>query len=198
MKTLEDLRDFYNTTLLTDLKVLEQQRQKITLKLTYILAVMLCILGVCFLFLQGNINAAPLFILIPAILCFLIGALLYTLLTRNYVARFKTLVIQRIIHFIDENLNYDANNFIDSSTFVSSKIFNTKPNCYKGDDLVWGKVGATEIKFSEINAEYESGSGKDRHRYTIFKGLFFIGDFNKHFTSRAVVLPDTAEKLFGH
>jgi hypothetical protein len=79
-----------------------------------------------------------------------------------------------------------------------SKIFTTKPNRYKGDDLVWGKTGATTIKFSEIHAVHESGSGKNRHRHTVFKGLFFIGDFNKDFTTQTVVLPDTAEKLFGY
>ena len=57
--------------------------------------------------------------------------------------------------------------------------------------------GATRIKFSEVHAEHESGSGKNRRRYTIFKGLFFIGDFNKDFAGQTVVLPDTAEKLFG-
>jgi hypothetical protein len=119
-------------------------------------------------------------------------------MTRGYVARFKSLVIQRIVKFIHENLNYNANGCIDKTTFVSSKIFTTRPNRYKGDDLVWGKTGATQIKFSEIKAEHESGSGKNKRRYTIFKGLFFIGDFNKHFSCETVVLPDTAEKLFGH
>jgi hypothetical protein len=197
LKTLEELKDFYNTTLLADLKVLEQQRRKITFKLTCIFVAILCILGVCFLISRGNFNTIPAVVFIPVILCLLIGIVLYKLLTRDYVAGFKTLVIQRIVHFIDENLNYDSDNFIDSSTFISSKIFNTEPNRYEGDDLVWGKIGATEIQFSEIHAEHVSGSGKKRRRYTIFKGLFFIGDFNKHFTSQTVVLPDTAEKLFG-
>ncbi len=195
MRTLGELKDFYNTTLLADLKVLEQQRKKIVLRLFCIAAIILCILGVCLLIFRRIIGHAILF---PAIICILIGVVLCHFLTKGYVSRFKTLVIQKIVHFIDENLNYDADECIDKSTFVSSKIFNTKPNRYKGDDLVWGKISATEIKFSEIHAEYESGSGKDRHRHTIFKGLFFIGDFNKHFTSRTVVLPDTAEKLFGH
>jgi len=119
-------------------------------------------------------------------------------MTKGYVARFKSLVIRKIVRFIDENLNYNADECIDKTTFMLSKIFTTKPNRYKGDDLVWGKTGATKIKFSEIKAEHESGSGKNRRRYTIFKGLFFIGDFNKHFTCETVVLPDTAEKLFGH
>ncbi len=45
--------------------------------------------------------------------------------------------------------------------------------------------------------QYESGSGKNRSCRTVFRGLFFIGDFNKHFTCKTVVLTDTAESLFG-
>lgn len=198
MKTLEDLREFYNTTLLADLKTLEQERKKIVFKLTCIIVTILCILGVCFLFWRVNLNAILVALFIPAVLCLIIGVVLCNFLTRGYVAKFKSLVIERIVHFIDENLNYDADECIDKSTFMLSKIFTTKPNRYKGDDLVWGKVGATKIKFSEIHAEHESGSGKNRRRHTVFKGLFFIGDFNKHFTTQTVVLPDTAEKLFGY
>lgn len=198
MKTLEDLREFYNTTLLADLKTLEQERKKIVFKLTCIIVTILCILGVCFLFWRVNLNAILVALFIPAVLCLIIGVVLCNFLTRGYVAKFKSLVIERIVHFIDENLNYDADECIDKSTFMLSKIFTTKPNRYKGDDLVWGKVGATKIKFSEIHAEHESGSGKNRRRHTVFKGLFFIGDFNKDFTTQTVVLPDTAEKLFGY
>ncbi|MDF1575544.1 MAG: DUF3137 domain-containing protein [Bacteroidales bacterium] len=44
-----------------------------------------------------------------------------------------------------------------------------------------------------------SGSGsKQKKQYTtIFKGLFFVADFNKHFYGHTLVLPDTAEKMLG-
>jgi len=198
VKTLEELREFYNSTLLADLEGLEQERKKIIQKLTYLIVVIVCVVGICFFFWVGSSKTNPLVIFIPLVLCLIIGGFLCKLLMRGYVAQFKSLVIERIVHFIDENLNYAAHDCIDKSTFMLSKIFSTKPNRYKGDDLVWGKTGATTIKFSEIHAEHESGSGKNRRRYTVFKGLFFVGDFNKHFTTQTVVLPDTAEKLFGH
>ena len=181
MKTLEEFTNFYKTTLLADLKSLEQERRKIVSKLTFVIVAILCILGVCLLILKASLRVAPPFIFIPVILFIILGAVICYFMTRGYVARFKSLVIQRIVHFIDENLNYDADGYVDKTTFVLSKIFTTKPNRYKGDDLVWGKTGATEIKFSEIKAEHESGSGKNRRRYTIFKGLFFIGDFTVDF-----------------
>ena len=197
MKTLEDFTNFYKTALLTDLKILEQERRKITFKLTCVIVAILCIVGICLLIWRAT-NAIIPALIAPAVLCVITSVVVCYFMTRGYVARFKSLIIRKIVCFIDENLNYDADECIDKTTFMLSKIFTTKPNRYKGDDLVWGKTGATEIKFSEIKAEHESGSGKNRRRYTIFKGLFFIGDFNKHFTCETIVLPDTAEKLFGH
>jgi len=198
VKTLEDLRDFYNTTLLADLQNLEQKRKKLVQKLIYLIITIVCVVGICFFLWLRNFNTSIAVIFVPLVLCSIIGGFLCKLFTRGYVAQFKSLVIQRIVHFIDENLSYAANDCIDKSTFMLSQIFTTKPNRYKGDDLVWGKTGATKIKFSEIHAVHESGSGKNRRRHTVFKGLFFIGDFNKDFTTQTVVLPDTAEKLFGY
>jgi hypothetical protein len=198
VKTLEEFTTFYHTTLIYDLKELEKERRKIITRLIYILTAILCVFGICLLITVTSAEEATPFVFILTILSIIVYAIISYFMTRGYIARFKSFVIRRIVKFIDENLNYDAKDCIDKTTFMSSKIFTTKPNRYKGDDLVWGKTGTTEIKFSEINAEYESGSGKNRHRYVIFKGLFFIGDFNKHFTGETVVLPDTAEKLFGH
>ena len=57
------------------------------------------------------------------------------------------------------------------------------------------------VEFSEVVARHKttSGTGSKRqtHYTTIFKGIFFVADFNKHFKTHTIVLPDTAEKLFG-
>lgn len=198
VKTLEDLKHFYNTTLLADLKGLEQERKKVAQKLFYVIIAIVCVMGISFFLWLRSFNTNIAVIIVPVVLCVIIGVFSCKILTRGYVATFKTLVIEKMVHFIDENLSYAAGSCIPKSTFMLSKIFTTKPNRYKGDDLVSGKIGATKIRFSEIHAEHESGSGKNRRRYTVFKGLFFIGDFNKDFTARTVVLPDTAEKLFGY
>jgi hypothetical protein len=130
-----------------------------------------------------------------------IGGALFTFIahlgSKGYVREFKDTIIRKIVKFLDENLDYFPHRCIPRSTFMASQIFKTKPNRYKGDDYVCGRAGDTQIEFSELNAEYESGSGKNKSRRTVFKGLFFIGDFNKHFTCQTIVLPDTAENLFG-
>jgi len=196
MKTIADLKQFYDTTLLPDLRVLEQQRRDIVRKVMTVIVVMVVVIGlagVAFFSMSNN----GLAIIIPAVLCIMIGGGVCKYYTRDYVTDFKSRVIERIVHFIDDNLSYEPKRCIDRSTFMLSKIFTTKPNRYKGDDLVSGRIGETLIQFSELNAVHETGSGKDKHRTTVFRGIFFIGDFNKHFVGQTVVLPDTAQKLFG-
>jgi hypothetical protein len=129
------------------------------------------------------------------------GRFVYRFLVSEYVFQFKTSVIGKIVAFIDPKLEYWPKGHIEQTQFVASSIFARTPDRLRGDDHVKGVVGATSIEFSEIHAEYKtesrSGRGRKQQWHTIFKGLFFIADFNKHFSGRTMVLPDTAEKLFG-
>jgi hypothetical protein len=195
MKTIEELKTFYNDTLSNDLQALEQQRKAILQKIA-IVGIIMAIVLFAGLIIAAQSGAFPviIFILFAAIIIF---GIIARILSRDYVVKFKSNIIGRIVKFIDPNLSYIQNGKIEKETFMDSDIFKTKPNQYEGDDYVRGTIGKTPIEFSEIDAEYESGSGKDKRTVTVFKGLFFIADFNKHFTCKTVVLPDTAESLFG-
>ncbi len=189
MKTEKELMDFYYSVLMPDINVLENERKEILKKFAMI-----------------SVAAIGLIALLIVLKCWWwvptlaalawIGA--YFLLTEDYVKKFKDKIIHKIIHFIDEGLNYIKEGFVPRANFLECCIFKHKPDRYAGDDFVSGRVGSTNIAFSEIHAEYVTGHGRNRTWHTIFKGLFFVGDFNKHFTGRTVVLPDTAERIFGH
>jgi hypothetical protein len=196
MRTLQEMKDYWETDLLADIEVLEQKRKKVVQKLTFLGIVFLCVIVVSFFVIVKN-GADFSIIMFPVVISILIGIFAFKFISRGYVSEFKILVIERIIHFFDENLSYDRKGLIPKSIFMLSRIFRTTPNQYSGDDHVSGKVGATKIQFSELNAVHESGSGKNRSRTVVFKGLFFVGDFNKNFTCSVVVLPDIAEKLLG-
>ena len=127
----------------------------------------------------------------------IIGMIIFHCISRGYKREFKQRIIGRIVQFLDPGLYYQAYGFIDKNTFKASKLFKESINRYKGEDLVYGRTNKTDMMFSELHAEHESGSGKDKTWHTIFKGLFFIADFNKNFRGQTVVLPDSAEKLFG-
>lgn len=179
-----------------DLQVLEQNRKSLISK-TIIIIIVAAIAGLFFVSMISNSRNICGAFAIPLIIIAAVGGFVYFYFYREFAYSFKSQVIEKLVNFIDENLQYRPHDKIPQSTFMLSKIFTTEPNRYSGDDLVFGKVGDTAIKFSELDAEYESGSGKDRHVETVFKGLFFIADFNKDFTCTTVILPDTAEKLFG-
>ena len=197
MKTLEELENFYKTNLLPELFELEQRRKKLLKKYFTIVFAVLSIAAALVLVLITSFNLSIDIIFVFIILCAVILTVICVYIMKGYVKDFKILVIDQIVRFIDENLIYYQSRFIPKSVFVASQIFKTKPNRYKGDDYVTGKIGDTKIDFSEIDAKYESGSGKNRNVKTVFKGLFFIADFNKNFKGQTIVLPDSAEKLFG-
>jgi hypothetical protein len=198
MKSDKELWEFYKAELVKDLQVLEQQRKGIVNKLTVMIVIMLCLALVAVLFLSMNFGFNPAFIIAPVIICGIIAAGLYKFITSGYRVDFKYTVIERIVRFIDEALVYNSSLYIPETVYMMSEIFKKRPDRYRGDDLVKGKLGKTEVEFSEIHSEYKTRDKHGTHWHTIFKGLFFIGDFNKHFTCKMVVLPDRAERMFGH
>jgi hypothetical protein len=73
---------------------------------------------------------------------------------------------------------------------------------YHSEDYVSGSVGKTKVEFSEVHSEYKTeyhDSKGHRHEvwHDIFRGVFFVADFNKEFKGLTLVLPDTAQKMFG-
>ena len=202
MKTLNDLRKFYEVELQGDLRELEGQRKQILQKLLYVGAGVVGVLAVVLIFMREAVSEQPMILLFPVVIGLIIMGIALKVLTKDYVIKFKNRIIERIVKFIDTSLHYSSYDCIPESIFMACEIFKQRPDRYKGDDLVQGKIEKTEIQFSEIHAEYKTESrdskGKRQtHWHTIFKGLFFMGDFNKHFKGRTVVLPDTAEKLLG-
>ena len=197
MKTLEQLKEFYDSDLRADIEALEEKRKKVLQKIYLVGSFLLCGIFVGAILQMKSPEVGIGVIVASVIITVAIGYFITIGSGRGYVHEFKVYIIAKIVNFIDGNLSYNPMKHIPKSTFMLSQIFKTKPNQYDGDDYVSGKIGQTKLEFCELDAEYESGSGKNRHTTTVFKGLFFIGDFNKHFASQTVVLPDKTEKFLG-
>lgn len=197
MKSIQELYKFYREELMQDIEVLEEQRKALANKVFTVLAVIAAIAFVIagLIMMYSHDKGQVMF---PAIGGIVIGGIVYTFMIKGYACEFKEKVIKRLVGFIDPNLKYNANGCIDERTYMNSDIFRKRPDRYHGDDLVSGTLDKTQIKFSEVHSQYETRD-KDGHRHyhTIFKGLLFVGDFNKHFKGRTYVLPDFAEKSFG-
>jgi Protein of unknown function (DUF3137) len=116
---------------------------------------------------------------------------------RDFKSRFKAEVVNRIVKFIDESLTYDPTGGIARSEFEQSTIFDWAGHRYLSEDLVSGKIGQTSVRFSEVHTQRkhemggdDDGGGKFHRWVTLFKGVIFIADFNKHFKGRTMVLTD--------
>lgn len=200
-RTESDFAHFYATGLANELKELDEQRKTVLKKVMILLAVVGGILAVAIATALAY-HLPPGFIMVSIFFGFGAGSFLYKFLIRGYVHEFKLRVIKKIVEFIDPGLVYSPKGHISKVEFNSSRIFQRYPDRLTGDDMVEGRIGMTDVKFSEVHAEYKVHTsyrhGRRQKRYhTIFKGLFFMADFNKTFYGKTVVLPDTAEKLFG-
>ncbi|MBK1878820.1 DUF3137 domain-containing protein [Pelagicoccus mobilis] len=130
-----------------------------------------------------------------------IAGIVFASITGPFKRAFKQEVVGAVVSAYDDSFVYGAGSGVRKSTFKASELFQKGIDRYRVEDHVRGKLDKTEFEFSELHAEYKttSGSGKNRKTswHTIFKGVFFVADFNKDFSSRTIVLPDTAEKMFG-
>jgi hypothetical protein len=101
---------------------------------------------------------------------------------------------------LDEG-RYEPDGGIAEEEYLASGLF-PKSDEYRTGGLLSGKEGATAFRFARIvaeNVEVERDSkGNERERRTtVFSGVWFTADFNKHFSSHTRVVPDTAERVFG-
>ena len=198
MKTSDDLKNFYDTLLYNDLKSLEAYRKNVVSRLVAAL-VIIAVLAAIICFLLRRVE----FVLFVLAAGFAAYTAVYYFCTKEYRSKFKSSIIEKIVKFTDPGLSYEKDNYLHEPQFVTSSLFLKTPDRYHGDDYVFGVIGKTRIEFSEIHAEYKTetrdSQGRRHTRWnTIFKGIFFRADFNKNFQGRTVVLPDTAERLFGN
>jgi hypothetical protein len=195
MKSVAELQTFYESTLKQEISALEQRRRSSVIGFLVVVG----ILGGIGLLLAMPILASgnPIFLIFLLLGIVVVSAGAFKLFTSGYRTDFKHAVVRRLIEFLEPGLRYLPEQGIAKDMFKASELFRQSIDRYKSEDLVEGRIGQTDIAFSEVDAEYKTGSGKDETWHTIFKGLFFVGDFHKHFRSRMVILPDKAEKLFG-
>lgn len=105
-------------------------------------------------------------------------------------------IIQGLLSGINPSLRYNPVGHISKNEFVSSEIFTKKISRYKGCNLITGKIGSTDMRFSMVHAEEkckrETTDSKGRKRtetyyVTFFEGVLFSADFNKNITGLTAV-----------
>ena len=190
MKSVSELTDFYYKNLFPTLEKLEADRKKLKQKviitgITYTLIVT---------FVAYELSNYLDFIIFAYIA---LGAIIYKFMVHDYTHEFKMSVIKPLVHAIDKSLLYSSKTHVSEYFFNHSDLFST-PDRMSGNDYVKGKIDDINIQFSDILAEKRHRSSKGKENWsTIFKGLFIVAEFNKHFQGETVVLPDSAQSTFG-
>ena len=197
MKSISELTDFYYKTLYPVLQELEESRKSIKKRVINISIIYtLVVFSVAFAIFRYFDFEAFIYIVI-----FYIAGLawIYKYLIRDYTSDFKEKIIAPLIKEIDNNLNYLPELHIPVSNFNRSKLFTSRPDRVSGNDYVRGKIDNIDITFSDLHAEKRHKDSKNNDSWeTIFQGLFIVSDFHKKFHGQTVVLPDSAQSLFGN
>ena len=203
MKTAEEFNRYYDVNLISKLRDLENERKKLLRPMIFLCLPFVGSVVIFFLnFFVLHFHHLDRALFVGAILINgTLGAVFlprFFKLKKTLKVKYKEEIIKEMVYFIDPSLSYNSTSFISQSDFENSKLFTKGIDRYEGDDLVVGNIGKTEVRFSELNAQYETTDKDGRSRYvSIFNGIFFIADFHKDFVGETIVLPDRAEKLFG-
>ncbi|MBN1755224.1 DUF3137 domain-containing protein [bacterium] len=204
--SIGEFEKYYQSAILPQLKELETKRKEVLQKTIFLILIVgsvFILLLLIAVFMAGMFSP---FLISAAILSVVVYIIIDRLTLYKYrkqfILEFKMEVIKKLIDFLSPGLSYDPDRYIPASTFRSSQIFLDRIDRYKGDDLVWGNVGGTALEFSELTVQKEekrhTSKGTQTQIVTIFKGLFFVADFNKEFKGSYVLLPDLAQKFLGH
>ncbi|WP_434579933.1 DUF3137 domain-containing protein [Sulfurimonas sp. NW15] len=197
MKNISELTDFYYKTLFPVLQELENKREKLKKKIINTGIVYTVIILLFAFALLKNIQNIEAWIF-AAVVYLAVGGGIYKYLIKDYTAQFKSLIIEPLIQEIDKNLTYLPNAHIAQENFTRSKIFTARPDKFSGNDYIRGEIDGIKIELSDIHAQKKHKDSKGRTSWsTIFQGLFIVCEFNKHFASQTVILPDSAQNTFG-
>lgn len=115
----------------------------------------------------------------------------------KFRSEFKQRVMVPVTKRFFPDLAYEPEGYVWKTQYDEADLFRKELDTYTGNDLFRGKLGEVDFSFSELLCQYETGSGKNRHTHTAFRGFFFVGEFHREFYFRTKIVPDTAESLFG-
>ncbi|MCI4406339.1 MAG: DUF3137 domain-containing protein [Sulfuricurvum sp.] len=198
MKSTSELTDFYYKELYPSLSELEETRKRIVSQLKFYRGMGIVIFLIVALWMGKNFGFLHPLMMGIAIAFIVLASITYRAMTSGYAKDFKERIITPMVGAIDSHLLYNPNFMVSQHLFERSELFKHSIDRYSGNDYVKGSIDGVPLEFSDVHAEYQTRDSKGRTQWhTLFRGLFLVAEFNKHFKAKTVVLPDQAEKSFG-
>ncbi|MFI5134552.1 MAG: DUF3137 domain-containing protein [Chitinophagales bacterium] len=201
MKSPEEFDNYYKSTLVPILESLEPDRKKSEAAFWTAIISLSLFIPVILLFVAFE-NPWVLILLILPLIFSIRKFSDHSKIKASYVSKFKQTVIAGMIKAISDQLNYFPQSRIEINEYLEGDLFRARIDEFAGGDLIEGKLGATSIKFSELlhrerRESVDSRGNRRTYWVTIFKGIFFIADFNKNFSGRTFVLPESGFDFLG-
>ncbi len=200
MKSQEELKRLYDNEIKPHLLGMETDRKHIKKwrerSLVAFILFLLALIGGIFVpkYLMFFLFAISLIALVMAGFFFAKGYLRLA----KYRKAFKSAVMHKLVALINPDYHYDEESHIPLADYISSNLFPNTHDRYSGDDLITGIIDKTPFSFSEVRADAKKDKNKPDEQIAfwniIFKGLFFVAEFNKNLNESTYVVPEKAYK----
>ncbi|MGQ1945511.1 DUF3137 domain-containing protein [Geofilum sp. OHC36d9] len=102
---------------------------------------------------------------------------------------FKRDVIENLLDYFYDEVRYIPRQRMSAGILRKSLLFKKTVYRSTGDDFTECRIGDTNICFSEVQAYSKSN-------YYFFNGIFVAVEFNKIFTSKTIVIPNSSISVF--
>ncbi len=105
----------------------------------------------------------------------------------TYRDAYQLKLVAAIVHQYNASFEYDRDDGVGEAAIIDCGLFpkylgDDNRRC-KGADRVSGTIGQTPFEFSDLDVSV--GGGKQTRQ--LFKGVFFVADFNKNFSGETFV-----------
>lgn len=218
LRSREEFAEYLETTLAGTLADLDAERRTVARKARSIIALGISLAPVTGLLVFAFLRAAatnsgkyesdrPGLLGMAVLAAILTGVAVsyfgYILKTADFREKFKAKVISPLVRFFGDDFTYLPDHCIDDGHFLASRLFNQDSiDRYGGEDLIKGTAGktafgASEIQVEEVTVSKDEDTGNvTRGKNIVFKGLFFVGEFNKQFSGATFVVPHREMALY--
>ena len=116
----------------------------------------------------------------------------------RYLRDYKAQVFAAVCRTHFPTLRYLPDGGMPYRLLDESRLFPFACDVYTSEDRFEGRVGSTDVCFSEAKAQRERRRGFGQNRETVyetyFRGIVLSADFHKHFRSTTRLLPKDADR----
>jgi hypothetical protein len=127
----------------------------------------------------------------------MLTVLYYFKVRRELAKEYKHVVVRRVVTALGHGLTYSPESRFTRQDFLEMDLFEKRAEQWHAEDEIGGRQNVVTYSILEAHASRTEGSGKNRRKVTIFRGLIIRLDFNKNFRGHTVVVPDAESKILG-